>query len=70
MNNETTMSSKLLEQLHDLGEQRHALVKLALHPEWQHQFYDSGAERDAPAHPAWIHSPWFEEWKRLAGIAS
>jgi hypothetical protein len=64
------MNSELWKRLRDLGEQRRAQIESTLHPEWPEQVPEAGAEPTTPPHPNWIHSPWFEEWKRLAGITS
>jgi hypothetical protein len=64
------MNSELLEQLRELGEQRRAQVQSALNPGGLAKSPSPGPEPASPSHPDWIHSLWFEEWKRLAGINS
>ena len=64
------MNNEFSERFDNLCEQRRVQQQSALQPQWPEQSPLAGTEPSTPAQPGWIYSPWFAEWKRLAGITA
>jgi hypothetical protein len=64
------MNNNFSEWSGELCGQRRVQPQSTLHPQCPGQIPVADEEPSRPAQPDWTQSPWFAEWKRLAGISS